>query len=500
MIRLPLLAWTLFLLPNLSLAEGIVRVGAKAFTENVILGEMIRQLAINAGDRASIKELGGTQVVWKALLAGQIDVYPEYTGTIAKEILAREDLADEGDIRQALAERGIVMSQPLGFSNSYVLGMNPTIARQFGIKTISDLRSHTRLKFGFSNEFLEREDGWLSLSRHYRLAPSSVRGLEHDLTYRALADDQIQITDFYSTDGKLERYAFVSLEDDREFFPKYEAVLLYRQDLPSRFPKALPAILRLEGKLSEARMIRLNARAELDADRPEAVAADYLESALGIEPRIAREGPWRRLLRNASQHLYLVAFSLSLGILAAVPIGVLAAKRPTLGRWILPAVGLFQTIPSIVLLVVLIRPLGIGERPAIAALFVYSLLPIVRNTHQGLRDIPAGLLESAQAVGLSALSRLRRIELPLAAQSVLAGIKTAAVINVGTATLGGFIGAGGFGQPIFQGLRSDNWNEMVLQGALPTAILSLIVLGIFEIFERRVVPRGLRIKPSRRST
>ncbi len=149
-------------------------------------------------------------------------------------------------------------------------------------------------------------------------------------------------------------------------------------------------------------------------------------------------------------------------------------------------------MPSLALLVFMIPLLGIGEAPAIVALFVYSLLPIVRNTHAGLRGIPASLREVATALGLGPGASLRAVELPLASPAILAGIKTSAVINVGTATLGALIGAGGYGQPILTGIRLDDL-RLILEGAIPAALLALGVERIFDLVEKIVVPRGLRL-------
>lgn len=475
--------------------EATVRIGSKSFTENFILAQMVKQLVQEEGDEVIHRELGGTQIVWSALLAGEIDVYPEYTGTLVQEVLSREAPKSEEEVHRLLAERGVVMSAPIGFSNTYLIGMRRKMAERLGITKVSDLADHPSLKLGFSNEFLDRDDGWPGLRRHYNLPQQDVRGLEHDLAYAALDRSQIDVTDFYSTDGKLAGYDFVGLEDDRKYFPDYDAVLLYRKDLKERAPQAVASFLRLVGTIDEATMIQLNARAEVDSVQPAVVAADFLRQEFAMDVTVENASFWTRLRRNTIGHLQLVLISLALGILFAVPLGVLAAKWHRGGQVILAGVGLVQTIPSIVLLVLLIPLLGVGESPAIFALFVYSLLPIVRNSHAGLHDIAPGLVESAEAIGLGSWSRLWRIELPLASRSILAGIKTAAVINVGTATLGGFIGAGGFGQPIFQGLRSSNWEFMIWQGAVPTAILSLVVLGIFEIAERFCVPKGLRLKP-----
>ncbi len=139
--------------------------------------------------------------------------------------------------------------------------------------------------------------------------------------------------------------------------------------------------------------------------------------------------------------------------------------------------------------------LGIGGPPAVLALFLYSLLPIVRNTYTGLREIPPAIRESAAALGLPPFARLQIVELPMASRSILGGIKTSAVINVGTATLGALIGAGGYGQPILTGLRLDNVG-LILEGAVPAAVLAIVVQGVFEIAEQLLVPKGLRLKPA----
>lgn len=478
--------------------EKPISVGSKAFTESVILGEMARQLAEDAGFPAMHRaQLAGSRIAWEALLAGKIDAYAEYTGTLSKEILARENPASIEELRAALAERGLAMTEPLGFSNNYVVGMYKPVAKRLGVERISDLRDHPDLAMGFSNEFMDREDGWPALRRAYGLPQRRVRGLDHDVAYRALAAGEIQVTDFYSTDAKLSQFDSICLEDDQGCFPDYSAVFLYRKEMVASAPEWIARLKWLENALSAETMTRLNAQSDLDR-RPESlVAADYLRDAFGVVAPVRRQAWYSQLARNTRDHLFLVAVSLTAGIVLAVPLGILAAKRPKVGQVLLGAVGLVQTIPSIVLLVLIVPlPLvgGIGDRPAIFALFVYSLLPIVRNTHAGLKDIPRSIVESAEAVGLSAWSRLRRIELPLAARSILAGVKTAAVINVGTATLGGFIGAGGFGQPIFQGLRRDDWSGILFQGALPAAALSLAVLGFFELVERFSVPKGLRLK------
>jgi osmoprotectant transport system permease protein len=271
-------------------------------------------------------------------------------------------------------------------------------------------------------------------------------------------------------------------------------VLLYRDDLVKRAPAAVQSMLRLEGRISEAAMMEMNERAKLKRVPESHVAASFLSENLGLQIEVYDENVWQSLLRHTKEHLTLVAFSLLAAIVLAVPMGIVAARFPKVGQAILAVTGIIQTIPSLALLVILIPLLGIGAVPALVALFLYSLLPIVRNTYAGLHDIPGPILESAAALGLPPRARLRLVELPLAARSILAGIKTSAVINVGTATLGAVIGAGGYGQPILSGIRLDDVS-LILQGAIPAAVLALVVQGLFEVAERAIVPRGLRLKP-----
>ena len=199
------------------------------------------------------------------------------------------------------------------------------------------------------------------------------------------------------------------------------------------------------------------------------------------------------MYRNTVQHLFLVVISLSAAILVSIPLGIIAYKNQKFGQLVLGTVGVIQTLPSLALLVFMIPFFGIGAVPAIVALFLYSLLPIVRNTYTGLKDIPQDIRESATALGLTSVARLRLIEIPLASRSILSGIKTSAVINVGTATLGALIGAGGYGQPILTGIRLDNIG-LILEGAIPAAVLALLVQGLFDLSERVVVPKGLRLR------
>ncbi|RPH69308.1 MAG: ABC transporter permease subunit [Myxococcaceae bacterium] len=485
------------LLLVLSAAEpGPVRVASKAFTESVIVGELVTDVLQRRGLSAEhLRGLGGTRVVWDALVRGDVDVYPEYTGTLSEEIFAGRVRPDA--LGPALAAAGIELGPPLGFEDGYALGMREDVADRLGIRRISDLRAHAGLRFGFSNEFVDRADGWRALQKAYGLPQSQVNGLDHELAYRGLRAGALDVVDLYSTDPEIQAERLRVLEDDRHHFPEYRAVLLVRADLERRVPGARAALEALRDRIDAPAMIALNARARLDRVPEVTVAGDFLRSRLGeatATPGPAPPGPARRILGRLGEHLTLVGVSLGLSLLVAIPLGVLAARRRRVGQAVLAAVGVVQTIPSLALLVLMIPLLGIGTKPAIAALFLYGLLPIVRNTHAGLVGIAPDLRESADALGLPPLFRLLRVELPLASPSILAGVKTSAVIAVGTATLGALVGAGGFGQPILTGIRLAD-TGLLLEGALPAAALALGVEAAFDGLEWVVVPRGLRIRP-----
>ena len=494
--RLLALAVALVLpLAGVANAAETVTVGSKAFTESVILGEIAAGALRDAGLATHHRRsLGGTRILWQALLKGDIDLYPEYTGTIAREILAGKNIGSDEAMRADLARQGIVMTATLGFNDTYAIGMRRAEAARLGIHRLSDLARHPTLRFGFSNEFMDRADGWPALRTAYTLPQRDVRGLDHDLAYRALAAGEIDATDLYSTDAEIAYYGLGVLADDRHHFPAYDAVILYRADLARRVPGAVAALKRLEGRIDAGRMAAMNAATKIRRVPETRVAAAFLSDAFGIAAAPDAESRLHRILRTTGEHLALVASSLAGAIAVAIPLGVLAARKPRTGHAILAAVSAVQTVPSLALLVFMIPLFGIGGTPAVVALFLYSLLPIVRNTHAALVHIPPPLAESALALGLPAWARLRLIELPLAAPGILAGIKTSAVINVGTATLGALIGAGGYGQPILTGIRLDDIG-LILEGAVPAAALALLVQGGFEAAERWLVPSALRHTP-----
>jgi osmoprotectant transport system permease protein len=489
---LALLAAALALFAGCGHRDTGVVVGSKSFTESVILGEVLRGLALEAGLPARHQRaLGGTRLVFNALASGEIDAYVEYTGTLRREIFAGAHADDTADLEKLLAARGIVLAGPIGFQNNYALGMRAEDAERLGITRISDLVRHPDLRLRFSNEFMDRADGWPGLRAAYGLPQRDVLGVQHDLAYRAIEARAADLTELYTTDAEIAYYGLRVLEDDRGFFPRYDAVLLYRADLETRNPGVTAALRRILGTIDEANMIRLNASVKIEGHGESEVAAAFLAESAGLRPALQSEGRMQRLLRRTREHLLLVGVSLAIAILVAVPLGIVAARLPRAGQLLLGLAGIGQTIPALALLVFMVPLFGIGAGPALVALFIYSLLPIIRNTHAGLTGIPATLLESADALGLPRGARLWRIELPLALPTILAGIKTAAVINVGGATLGALVGAGGYGQPILTGIRLDD-TALILEGAIPAAVMAIAVQWLFELAERYLMPSGLR--------
>jgi osmoprotectant transport system permease protein len=478
-------------------------IGSKNFTESLILADLLQLAAQRRGlTLIHRRAMGGSAILWEALLAGSIDAYPEYTGTLRAQLLTNvapgvDEAAGDAALRTALAREGVRMGPALGFEDRYALAVPAAVAQRLHLTALSDLRAHPELRYALSNEFMDRADGWPGLRQVYGLSPRSVRGMDHSLAYRALREGAAEVVDVYTTDAEIAAQGLTVLQDDRHFFPRYDAVWLYRQDAAAHWPALVAAINSLAGRISVQSMQRLNAAVQLGhRDDRDVAAAFYATLVPGGATAAVRSpgtdaGSVTQLLARTREHLLLVGVSLALALLIGLPLGVLGAQWPTLGRPLLALSAVLQTIPSLALLVFMIPLFGIGARPAIAALFLYSLLPIVRNTLTGLASIPAPLVLSAAALGLPRHVRLLRVELPLAARTILAGISTAAVINVGTATLGALIGAGGYGEPILTGIRLDDVG-LILRGAVPAAVLALLVMGVFQLLERLLTPRGLR--------
>jgi len=472
-------------------AAQSVTVGSKKFTESYVLGEIAKRVLTEAGCEVNHKQgIGATSIVWNALKGGGIDAYPEYSGTVSEEILKQPGI-DAATMRKELAKAGVGMTEELGFNNTYGLVMRRAEAKRLGISKISDLANHPQLKCGITHELLGRKDGWQPLVAKYGLKFGEVKGIDHALGYAALFAGQVDLKDCYTTDAEIKKYDLTVLEDDLKYFPLYRAVFLYRLKAPQ---KAIEALGKLAGTINESMMIALNDEANRTKDYA-AAASLYFQRQGRTDVVVRSEGLAPKISRLTGQHLLLVGVSLLIAVLVGLPLGIAASRPGTLSALILGTAGVIQTIPSLALLAIMVAipQLGISFQTAVIALFLYSLLPIVRNTATGIAGIPGPLRESAQALGLDPAARLRKVYLPMALPTILAGIKTSAVINVGTATLAALIGQGGLGEPIVSGLALND-TRTILQGAIPAAVLAILVQVAFELFERQIVSKGLRAK------
>jgi len=465
-----------------------VRIGSKPFTESFVLGEIAAQLLESRGIPVERKlGLGGTLIAYEALLNASIDLYPEYTGTLIQAVLGNPEL-DTAALRAVLAERGLSMTVALGFNNSYAIAVAGAVAQERDLQRVSDLTRHPDLRVAFSHEFLNRGDGWPALRATYGL-PQQPVGIEHALAYEAIGSGQLDVTDAYTTDGELAVRDLRLLEDDRGFFPHYGAVLLARADLPPPVAETLGVLAQA---IDEHTMQSLNFRVANDGLSPRAAAAEFLrERGLVATPAGEGRSRARRILDNTIVHLRLTGTALLLAGAVAIPVALWLARYARISRGLLYCTGLIQTIPALALLALMIPLVGLGELPAVLALFLYSLLPIVRNTLTGLFSIDPLIKQVATGMGMTQMQQLLRIEVPLAMPMLFAGVKTAAIISIGTATLAAFVGAGGLGEPIITGLNLND-HRLILEGAIPAALLAVAVELLFELAERAFVPAHLR--------
>ena len=479
---------------SLSAKLPIITVSSKVFTESYVLAEILSQIIEDQGEATVDRKfgLGGTGLVFGALKNGDIDLYPEYTGTIKEAILKYSSNLSETEIRERVERKyNLSFSKSLGFNNTYGLAVVKDRMSTKSLRKISDIGSRDSfkdLKVVFGHEFMKRSDGLKALENHYNLTFHNPVTMEHSLAYEALKNKKVDLAEIYTTDAKIKRYDLRVLEDDKRFFPNYLAVLFHKKDFPEKYPKTWKAIKeKMIGKISEKSMVELNSLVEIEGMSFSQAAAIFLG-----KKRIPTSSiPLKKIGILTKQHIKLVLISLFLSIIFGIPLGIMAAKNKLLAQISLVGTGLLQTIPSLALLCFLIPLFGIGERPAYIALFLYGLLPIVRNTFIGIKQITSSVDEAADLIGLTKSEKLRLIQLPLASVSILAGIKTSAIINVGTATLAAFIGAGGLGNLIVTGL-SLNDNQIILSGAIPAALLATFFHFIFELIDKIIIPKGIR--------
>ncbi|HHZ93191.1 TPA: ABC transporter permease subunit [Candidatus Poribacteria bacterium] len=475
-----------------------ITIGSKKFTESVVLGEITTHLLRESGVTVEHKQrMGGTIIVWEALKNGDIDIYPDYTGTIRQAILKSETDLTFDQMQGRLLEYGVAMTGKLGFNNTYAIAMRQDRASSLEIQRISDLKSHPSLTAGLTHEFLNRQDGWKSLSAHYGLQMENVKGMAHELAYVALRNDEIDLMEAYSTDAKLLKFELTVLIDDLEFFPKYDAVFLYRHDTD---PKSIAIIKTLEETIDEKLMMQLNQKAEKEKDYTVAASLYFSQTKSAVTEESTSSSiltPMStsftsKVAKFTFQHLKLVLLTMIFAVLIGVPLGIIASRPGIFSQLILGVTGIIYTIPSLCLFALFIPFLGTSEKNAITALVLYALLPIVHNTATGLQNISVQLRESAAAIGLKPSAQLTKIFLPMASRTILSGIKTSGIMTVALGTIAAFIGVGGLGEPILSGIDLNAPEIYILQGAIPVALLALLIHFLFEFLDRVLIPRGLR--------
>jgi osmoprotectant transport system permease protein len=474
-------------------ADNIV-IGGKIFTEGYVLGEMAAQ-AIEASSQVPVTRklgMGSTGILFEALKSGAIDVYPDYTGTLAEAILKRPDLKSLDEIRRALSGLGLTMSGSLGFNDTYALAVKEEFAEKHNLHTIGDLIPiQSGIKAAFSYEFMDRKDGYPGLIDNYHLSfdPQKINRMEHTLSFQAIDQNAVDLIDVYSTDAKIKKLHLRLLKDDHNYFPVYQAVWVARQSFVEKHPREWQALLGLEGRISEGAMLDMNAQADIEKIPFKQIAAQFLGSETPES-----ESRWSGIIHRTKEHLWLVGVSLLFSVLVGIPLGVMAVRFHAAGQAILLSSALIQTVPSLALLCFLIPVFGVGTKPALAALCLYSLLPVVLNTFTGIRAVNPIHVENATAFGLNRRQVLFKVVLPLASPTLLAGIKTATIVSIGTATLAALVGAGGYGAPIVSGLALNDI-PTILTGAIPAALMALVAHGIFELLGIMLIPAGLRRRP-----
>jgi osmoprotectant transport system permease protein len=489
-----LLLFLLLLCSNAIAADKAIVVGSKIFTEGYVLGEVAAQtIEASVPPVPVIRKLGmgSTGILFQSLSSGAIDVYADYTGTLTEAIIKNPNLKSQREIQAALGKLNLVMSDPLGFNNTYALAVRESFARQNNVNTISDLaRLKKPVRAAFSYEFVDRADGWpgLAAAYHFALPPKNVNRMEHSLTYQAIDQNAVDVIDVYSTDAKIRKFDLRVLDDDLAYFPVYQAVWVARKEFVQKYPAQWDALQKLAGTIDVNTMLDMNAAADIDKKSYAQIAAHFR----GAQAQ-ATDTFTSRIAHRTVEHLWLVAISLLFSIVIGVPLGITAVRYNTAGQAILLLSAMIQTVPSLALLCFLIPLFGVGTKPALVALCLYSLLPVVLNTFTGIRSIDPRHLENARACGLNGRQILFRITLPLASPMLLAGVKTATIVSIGTATLAALVGAGGYGAPIVSGL-SLNDVPTILTGAIPAALMAWLAHGLFEVLGKILIPAGLRVR------
>ena len=509
------LATTLLVLAVSASANGqtasTIVVGSKNFTEQEILGELVAQLIEKHTDLKVERRfgLGGTGICHSALLAGELDIYVEYTGTALRDVLKQPPNNHPDVVFREVAdayreEFGVQWLPPIGFNNTYVIAVREDVAEKEGWQRISDLVGVAPgLSAGFTSEFMDRSDGYPGLGRAYGIEFGTTMDIDPGLMYSAVADGQVDAICAFSTDGRIVAYKLRVLRDDRAFFPPYDAAPIIRGELLRDQPELRSALIPLAGTISDELMQRMNYAVDELKQQPSAVARQWIEArATRRAPAFLSDVPGENgggggllaflaaqksdLLLKTWQHLGLVGLAMLIAMAIGVPAGICIYRVARASAPVLAASEIVQTIPSLAMLAFLFAIYGLlGPVPAVTALVLYALLPIILNTYTGLKEVSPALIEAAHGLGMSGRQRLFMVELPLALPVMMAGIRTATVWTVGIATLSTYIGAGGLGDFISRGLgRNDA--RLTLLGAIPAALMAVALSMVIRQVERRL--------------
>ncbi len=488
-----------------------IRIGGKSFTEQFVMGEIAAQLIERHTDLNVVRRLGlgGTGVCHAALVSGEIDLYIEYTGTALVDILREAPQSNASAVYRTIARAyreqfDLVVLPPIGFNDTYTLAVRAADAEKHQWTRISDLAGHAeRLTAGFPSEFVERPDGYPGLRRIYGLSFAAIREVDPGLMYDALAGGQVDLICGFSTDSRLTEHDFRLLEDDRGYFPPYFAVPIVRGETLRRRPELADALASITGSIDNDAMRRLNREVDILHRLPANVARDWIErhdgdgdasAATSTGPTAARSRGLFELFylrraelgRKTTEHLLLTGLAMAFAVALGLPLGILIHRIPRIASGVLAMTEVVQTVPSLAMLAFLFAVYGaLGTAPAVTALVLYALLPIVLNTYTGLKHVPADAREAADGIGMSAHQKLWLVELPLALPVIVAGVRTSTVWTVGIATLSTYIGAGGLGDFISRGL-SRNDATLTLLGAVPAGLMAIVLSVLIRLIEGRL--------------
>ncbi|MBC6415800.1 MAG: ABC transporter permease subunit [Bdellovibrionales bacterium] len=493
-------------------------IGSKQFTENIILGEILAQILEDKYDFKVVRKfnMGGTKLLFDSLKQGHIDIYPEYTGTGYTMILklTKKRSPEKTYLivkKEFLKKFQLFWSSPLGFENTYILAVRERDSRFKKVFLNSQLKNLSfPFRLALDHEFTERKDGWSLFSKSYRLNldKNQIFTMNPNLMYSALNSKKVDMIVGNSTDGRMQTYQLRTLKDDKNFFPSYLAAYLTRLDVLESHPLVNQAFQELSQKISEKTMTSLNhqvdqlkfevtqtARKFLIKKKILTQKSDVLLTSSSqknslISYYLSKKNYFFKILL---EHLFLVFTALLFALLFALPLSIYAFYNSRVEKILFFIVNTLQTVPSLALLAALIPLLGIGFAPAVTALFIYSLLPLIRNTFEGLKNIDNSYIEVATGIGLTKWQSLKFIQIPLALPVIIAGVRTTVVLLVGTATLAAFVGAGGLGDPIFRGMATLD-SRLIFLGAIPSCILAVILDKFIFFLEKVLISKGLQKK------